>query len=237
MAVHRRSPESVAFPAAPGRLAIVEAFHPATVRAAYDQVAEDYAVAFADDLGRLPVDRAVLDAGVGRLSGRRPVLDVGCGPAQVAMYLGGRGFPVIGVDLAAGMLAAARRRSAGLSLVCADMRSLPIRSRSCSGAVMFYSLQHLPRAAVGNVFGELGRVLTRGGILILAAHLGEGEVYLSEFLGHQIDPVGGTLYTEDELEQALLREAFVVKDVRHRDPLPHEHQSKRIYLIGQLSPA
>ena len=213
----------------------MEPFYPATVRAAYDVVAEDYVVAFADDLEQLPVDRAVLDAGVGRLTRPGPMLDVGCGPAQVAEYLANRGVPVIGVDLAARMLGVAQRRLASLPLVCADMRLLPFRSRSCSGAAMFYSLQHLPRAAIGDVFGELRRVLAPGGVLLIATHLGEGEVYLSEFLGHHIDPLGGTLHARDELERALIRESFMLEDVRHRDPLPHEYQSRRIYLIARLA--
>jgi len=213
----------------------VEPFHPETLRAAYDQVAADYAAAFADDLIQLPVDRAVLEAGIERLTGRGPVLDVGCGPAQVGTYLAERGVPVVGTDLAPVMLDVARRRTATLPLVCADMRSLPVRSRSCAGAAMFYSLQHLPRAAISNVFVELRRVLVPGGILILATHLGGGEVYLSEFLGHHIDPIGGTLHAQDELERALLGESFVVEEIRHRDPLPHEYQSRRIYVIGRLT--
>lgn len=213
----------------------LEPFHPATVRAAYDEVAEDYVAAFADDLEQLPVDRAVLDAGVGRRTGQGPMLDVGCGPAQVAAYLADRGVPVIGVDLAPRMLDVARRRSASLPLACADMRLLPVRSRSCSGAAMFYSLQHLPRAAIGNVFGELRRVLAPDGVLLLATHIGEGEVYLSEFLGHHIDPLGGTLHVREELERALIRESFTVEDVWHRDPVPHEYQSRRIYMIARLA--
>ena len=71
--------------------------------------------------------------------------------------------------------------------------------------------------------------------MILATHLGGGEVYLSEFLGHHIDPIGGTLHAQDELERALLGESFVVEEIRHRDPLPHEYQSRRIYVIGRLT--
>lgn len=228
-------PNSVALSGRRGQTGSLGAFHPATVRAAYDKVAEDYAVAFADDLEQLPVDRAVLDAGMRRLTSQGPVLDVGCGPAQMAGYLADRGVRVIGVDLAPGMLDVARCRTVSLCLACADMRSLPVRSRSCSGATMFYSLQHLPRAAIGDVFGELRRVLVRGGILLLASHLGEGEVYLSGFLGHHIDPLGGTLHAQDELERALITESFVLEEIWHRDPLPHEHQSKRIYLIARLA--
>ena len=38
-----------------------------------------------------------------------------------------------------------------------------------------------------------GELLAPDGLLLIAAHLGEGEVFVDEFLGYQIDPVGGTL--------------------------------------------
>jgi ubiquinone/menaquinone biosynthesis C-methylase UbiE len=214
---------------------LLEPFLPETVRAAYDVVAADYAEAFAKDLEQLPVDRAVLDAGARLLTSQRPLLDIGCGPGQVGTYLSQRGVPVVGVDLALGMLHVARQRTENLQLACADMRWLPVRARSCSGAAIFYSLQHLPRGAIGEMFAELRRVFVPDGILILATHLGAGEVFSSEFLGHHIDPVGGTLYAEEELERALTDESFILKEVRYRDPLPHEHQSKRIYITVRLA--
>ena len=42
--------------------------------------------------------------------------------------------------------------------------------------------------------------------------------------------VGGTLYREDELLVALDTQSFVVESVQRRGPLPHEHNSERIYL-------
>ncbi|MHB8463901.1 MAG: class I SAM-dependent methyltransferase [Acidimicrobiales bacterium] len=209
------------------------AFDARVVAGAYHVAAEDYAVAFGDDLDRLPVDRAVLDDGARRLTAKGPVLDVGCGPAQIGQYLTGRGLGVVGVDLAHGMLVVARRRAEGVALTCGDMRALPVRSAGCAGVVAFYSIQHVPRESFGGVLGEFRRVLVSGGILILATHLGAGEVYVEEFLGHPIQPVAGTLYGPGELEDALARESFVVEDVRQRDPLSHEHQSKRIYLIAR----
>ena len=213
----------------------MEPFDPETISAAYDQVADDYALAFADDLDHLPVDRTVLDAGIKRVPGTGPVLDIGCGPAQVAHYLAERGISVIGVDLASEMLRVARRRGGATRLVCADMRSLPVRSGSCAGAVMFYSLQHLSRPRIGDALAETRRVLVPGGILILATHLGDGEVHLSEFLGHVIEPMGGTLHRHDEIERALLDASFELEGIRLREPLPHEYPSTRLYAIARLA--
>jgi len=210
----------------------VEPFDPARVQAAYDAAAEDYASAFGDDLDRLPVDRAVLDRGADQLRGRGPVLDIGCGPGQVASYLAGRRVSAVGLDLAPGMLAVALRTTE-LPLACADMRRLPIRSGSCAGVVAFYSIQHVRRAAIDAVFGEFARVLIPDGLVIVATHLGEGEAYPTELLGHAFDAIGGTFYAEGELEEALARQSFTVEDTTFRDPLPHEHQARRIYLTAR----
>jgi SAM-dependent methyltransferase len=135
------------------------------------------------------------------------------------------------------VLTVATRRTADLRVVCGDMRSLPVRPRSCSAAVAFYSVQHVPRAAIRGVLSEIRRVLRPRGMLILATHLGEGDVHPTELLGHHIEPVGGTLYRTEELERALVEESFVVEDLRYRDPLPHEHQSRRIYVTARLGAA
>jgi SAM-dependent methyltransferase len=209
-------------------------FDAAVVRAAYDVSAQDYAEAFADDLLRLPVDREVLDFLAERLSGDSVVLDLGCGPGQVGRYLAERGLRVVGLDLAFRMLLVARRRTGNRNLACADMRSVPFGPGSFSGVVAFYSIHHLPRSALSAALIEVRRILEPAGLFVVATHLGQSEVYSSEFLGHQIETVGGTLYGEDELLDELQSQSFVVEDVRQRDPLAHEHQSRRIYVTSRV---
>jgi SAM-dependent methyltransferase len=212
-----------------------EPFDAAAVRAAYDVTAEDYAEAFADDLLRLPIDREVLDAVAEGLRGESVVLDLGCGPGQVGQYLADRGLRVVGLDLALQMLLVAGRRTGNRNLACGDMRSAPFGSESFSGVVAFYSIHHLPRSELGSALVEIRRILKPTGLFVVATHLGESEVYSSEFLGHRIRTVGGTLYGKDELLNELQSQSFVVQDVRHRDPLPHEHQSGRIYVTARLA--
>lgn len=208
----------------------MEPFDVSAVRAAYDTVAEDYAAAFGNDLLQLPVDRQVLDAFVERITAGESVLDLGCGPGQVGQYLAQRGLHALGMDLAPQMLLVARRRTGNGSFVCGDMRAIPFGSGSLSGAVAFYSVQHLPRPELGNALGEVRRILKPSGTLLVATHLGEGEVYVNEFLGHEIEAVGGTLYRDDELFAALERQSFVIEEALYRDPLAHEHDTKRIYV-------
>ena len=68
---------------------------------------------------------------------------------------------------------------------------------------------------------------------VIATHLGDGEVTVDEFLGHAIEPVGGTMYGSEELRAALRRHSFRVDRTWYRESLPHEHPSRRIYLIGR----
>ncbi len=212
------------------RLPVMEPFDASAVRAAYDTVAEDYAEAFAGDLLQLPLDRQVLDTFVRRIRAGDSVLDLGCGPGQVGQYLADRGLLVVGMDLAQQMLHVARRRTGNGRIVCGDMRSIPIRSGSFSGVVAFYSVHNLPRSALRTALAEIYRILKPSGTFVVATHLGEAEVYSNEFLGHDIETVGGTLYRDDELLAALDSQSFVVEEVHYRDPLSHEHSTERIYL-------
>jgi SAM-dependent methyltransferase len=104
------------------------------------------------------------DAGLlGDVSGL-DVLEVGCGAAQCSRWLAAHGARVVGLDASAGMLNAARPRSAasGPALVQADARALPFADGSldlaCSayGAVPFV-------ADPGRLMREVARVLRPGG--------------------------------------------------------------------------
>ena len=234
----------------------VDPFDPAVVRSAYDRVADEYLAEFGGDLAKLPVDRAALDEFGRRLGGRGPTLDVGCGPGQVSRYLASQSEPepeselesgswpqsgsgsgsFVGIDLAPRMLAAAQRAGGTrAAFVAADMRSLPIADGHCAGLVAHYCVQHLPRSELGIVLGEFRRVLTGHGILALAAHLGTAAISIEQFLGHAIEPMGGTFYTEAELTDALSTAGFAVASTLRRDALPHEYPSERIYLLARAA--
>jgi SAM-dependent methyltransferase len=203
------------------------------VRQAYETVAADYVVAFGDDLDRLPLDRELLDLALAGATGDGCVLEAGCGPAPAASYYGARVPDPVGIDLSAAMLAQARARRSTIATAQGDLRRLPLRAGTCRLAIAFYSLQHMPRADLGEALAELHRVLAPDGRLLLAMHLGEGDVETSVFLGHEIDTVGGVLYGRDELLERVRGAGFDVELERERGPLPHEHDTQRLYLIAR----
>jgi SAM-dependent methyltransferase len=186
---------------------------------------------FGNDLAQLPVDRLILDAAAARIRDGVTV-DVGSGPGQVSRYLADRGLAMVALDLAPRMLALAGQ-DAPVGGVRADMRRFPLRSDSCAGAIAFYSLQHVRRQELPVVLTELRRILRPGGVLAVATHLGDGEVCVTEFLGHAVPPLGGTLHDELELEHELRRHSFTIVEWRRRNPLPHEYPSQRLYVLAE----
>jgi SAM-dependent methyltransferase len=87
------------------------------------------------------------------------VLDVGCGLGTLAAAAAARGATVAGADLAAGMLAEARRRHPEIEFVLADAEALPFPDHTFDVALAAFVVNHLPhpeRAAA-----ELRRVARR----------------------------------------------------------------------------
>lgn len=89
------------------------------------------------------------------------VLDVATGPGYVAERAEARGALPVGIDLAEGMLEAARRRHPDLRFVRADAEQLPFEDGSFDAVVGGFVLNHLPRP--DRAVAEAGRVIRAGG--------------------------------------------------------------------------
>ena len=72
------------------------------------------------------------------------VLDVGCGLGTLAAAAAARGATVTGVDLAAGMLAEARRRHPAIEFVLGDAEDLPFADGAFDVALGAFIVNHLP---------------------------------------------------------------------------------------------
>lgn len=178
----------------------------------------------------------MLDAAVEELPAQAPVLDLGCGTGSAGGYLSASGHRwVIGLDLSLGMLRTAPP-GRWLQAVQADLRGLPIASGTIAAVVAFYSLHHLARRDLPTALGEIARVLCRGGRFLMATHLGTGEVVSSEFLGHQVEGFGGTLYPAGDITREVGHAGLELTEVRTREPLAHEYPSRRIYLLARRYP-
>jgi SAM-dependent methyltransferase len=200
------------------------------LQAGYSRVAGEYAARIFGELAGKPLDRAQLDRLAERVRGAGLACDLGCGPGQVARYLHERGAAVIGIDLAPGMVAEARRLNPGITFQVGNMLALDVPDRAWAGIAAFYSIIHIPREDRPRALRELRRVLRPGGVLLLAFHIGQQTVHLDEWWG---EPVSLDFFCLDPAESAheLGAAGFMVEEAIEREPYPDvEHQSRRAYV-------
>jgi ubiquinone/menaquinone biosynthesis C-methylase UbiE len=99
------------------------------------------------------------------------LLDAGCGSGWWLERLRAEGIAparLVGVELLADRVDAARTRVPGVSVVCADIRSLPADDRSCSLVTLFTVLSGMACAAdVDAALAEARRVLVPGGAVVV----------------------------------------------------------------------
>ena len=120
------------------------------------------------------------------------ILELGAGTGRLTCYLAARGFTVTGVDIAAAMLAQARKRvgalepevAAHVTLRLGDLTALDLKQTFDLVNCPYHTLAHIPAgAAWKNGFLTAARHLVPGGLF--AVHLPKLEVMLG--LG-AIDP-------------------------------------------------
>ena len=121
--------------------------------------------------------------------GGRRVLDAGCGTGRVAIELAARGYDVVGVDLDAGMLDAARNKAPELEWVQADLATLRPADLSqhdaapgfdavvMAGNVMIF----VQPGTEGTVLARLHDVLVPGGLVIAGFQLRTDRIDLDEY--------------------------------------------------------
>ncbi len=158
-----------------------------TVRESYDRVADNYvdmvATTALGDIRRQPWLRAAMDVFADAVSGLGPVLDVGCGPGTVTAYLADRGVDVSGVDLSPRMIEHARRRYPACRFSVASSTDLDLADSSLGGVLGWWSLFNLPRDVLPEVLASFAQALIPGGQLIIATHVGDGDVARTEAYG------------------------------------------------------
>ncbi|MEO6029624.1 MAG: ubiquinone/menaquinone biosynthesis methyltransferase [Candidatus Binatia bacterium] len=137
----------------------------AVVEAMFDRIAPRY-----DLMNRLMtfgIDRAWRRRAIDSLvlgPGAR-VLDLACGSGDLTAAARAAGARVVGLDVSAGMLEAARARQLGDVLVRGDALALPLADGSMDAVVSGFALRNFVDLAAA--FAEVARVLRPGGRLAL----------------------------------------------------------------------
>jgi SAM-dependent methyltransferase len=120
--------------------------------------------------------------------GVRSVLDAGCGTGRVAIELHRRGLHVVGVDIDANLLAAARRKAPELEWHLGDLATAELRDQSGSGLQPFDAavlagnvMIFLAPGTEAEVVRNLGRHLRPGGLLVAGFQLMRGGLDLPRY--------------------------------------------------------
>ena len=201
-------------------------YDPQRVRQGYDAVADSYAEVFGNELDELPLDAALIDRIAASATG--PVLELGAGVAPAARRL--VSHQVVCCDLSGRMLAHAPRRA---GRVQGDAAALPFGSAVFSAAVLRYVLQHIHRPRLPEVLAEVRRCLCVGGGLMVAVHLGEGEVEFTELLGERFEPIAGAFHSGQEIRALLDGAGFDVTEEHRRGPVGAEASTDRLYVLAR----
>ncbi len=205
------------------------------MRVSYDTIAAEYADRIYPELKSKPFDRQLLDrfADDVRMSG--PACDIGCGPAQIARYLFDRGVNVFGLDLSAGMLNEAKRLNPNIDFIQGSMLQLGLGADTLGGIAAFYSIIHIGREQVVATLSEMRRVLKRKGSLLLAFHLGDDVIHMTDFHDHPVD-FEATLFRIEEMTGYAKAAGLNLQQAMERDPYPEvEYQSRRGYILATKS--
>ena len=144
------------------------------------------------------------------LRGDETVLDVGCGNGAYLGALAQRGHRglVVGMDLSAGMLAAARTRSSDAQLMLGDAQTLPFADATFDVVLAMHMLYYLPDRPLG--IRELRRVTRPEGVTLVVTnserHLREIDDLIVGAAGRSL-PSNRLAFTLESGE-AELRESY-----------------------------
>jgi SAM-dependent methyltransferase len=99
------------------------------------------------------------------------VLDVGCGVGETDRFLGGKFRTLVGVDISAGLLEAAREQNPGVEYRDYEPgEPLPAESGSFDVSFAICVLHHVPPDDWKGFVAEMARVTRPGGIVVIFEH-------------------------------------------------------------------
>ena len=139
----------------------------------------------------------------------RDLLDVACGTGNLLAVAAARGARATGLDASDGMLAIARSRIAGASVVKGDARAMPFSDGSFDAVTCGFALGHMrePIAALR----EAARVLRPGGVLAFSAWLGADEGFAAHAIVARAFWAHGASAPRLPASRCLLDERSVVR--------------------------
>jgi SAM-dependent methyltransferase len=146
--------------------------------------------------------------------------DVGCGNGRDAAWLAANGYPVVGYDASAELLAEARKLFPRLAFGEARLPRLDEVSRQFDNVVCETVIMHLDHADIPEAVRNLQRLMKPGGVLYLSWRVTEGA---------DLRHADGRLYSA--FDPSVVRDALGECAIRHFEDVQSLSSGKRICRI------
>lgn len=156
-----------------------------------------------------------VDPVAAQLAPNELVLDVATGASAIPRELQRKGLQPIGIDRHEGLFMRKLENRVG-TFLRADARNLPFANGVFGGVIAKDIIEHFPDGEVGNVLGEISRVLRPGGIAAVGCPVRSyASIALRRYwelmrrseakasIDDSLDPTHEQWFSEEELEQVL----------------------------------
>lgn len=179
-----------------------------SVKTNYDTIANDYCAEF----GRKYEDIDVINKFMSNLKSNAKILDLGAGTGKLTDLFIKKGYESICYDFSKEMMKKSQEYYPNLPYVLDDMINMKehFDNNTFDGIIVFYSLFHIPREDLSNVFSDISDLLKDNGILCFVVQIGSGEAFIDEpYLKEQGK---GVLYfnffTKELIDTILIENGF-----------------------------
>lgn len=179
-----------------------------SVRNDYDTIADEYALEF----GQLYEDPEVVEEFLSKLKPNSKILDLGGGTGKLTDLFIKNGHQAICYDFSKEMMRKAKEYYPNIPYILDDMLNMETHFErdTFDGIIAFYSLFHIPREDLNNVFVSINNLLKEDGIFCFVVQLGDGEQFIDE--PYLKDEGKGILYfnffTKNSIDQILINNNF-----------------------------
>ncbi|KFY48411.1 hypothetical protein V495_01367 [Pseudogymnoascus sp. VKM F-4514 (FW-929)] len=152
------------------------------VKHAYDHIAQWYLEWVSSD--KSPRERYIKSL-LDKLPLSPCILELGCGPGvPVLNMLLDHGAQVTANDISARQIEMATARCPGAKFLASNMATLAFEAESFHGTVCFYTLFHLPRSQLRDMFAKIYGWMKPGGLFVFNLAVIDEEEIHGEMMGY-----------------------------------------------------
>lgn len=193
-----------------------------TVKKTYNQIAQVYTDRYKDS----PFMLSHLKKFSSLIKKNGKILDLGCGSGRAVKFFFKEGFDVVGIDFSEEMLNLAKKNIPKGKFLLMDMRDLNFLKESFDAVWSHFSILHIPKKDIAQVFSECERVIKKNGLFFIAVSLGKDtEGFEDEWL-KKGNKTFFHVISKNSLKKYLERSGFtvislnIVGDAKENDNVP-----------------